>query len=138
MPQTATDSELSPKQLAVISSLIAGCTVTEAAEAVGVDRSTIHRWLSSDAAFIADYNRQRLDLVNSQQARLRTLSDKSLSVLEKLLDDEQVSPSVRLRAAMAIVHRQGLSRASIGPTDAAEIEREWEQNRMYRECGILP
>ena len=47
MQQNASPSEpaLEPKQVRALERLLAGSTVAQAAEAAGVDRSTVHRWL---------------------------------------------------------------------------------------------
>jgi transposase-like protein len=44
---------LSPCQLAALEALLAGKTVTDAAAAAGVDRSTLHAWLKTDFPFQA-------------------------------------------------------------------------------------
>ena len=57
MPRNATpDGRLKPRQQAVLERLLAGETVTAAARAAKVDRSTVHRWLKEDYTFGAAYN----------------------------------------------------------------------------------
>ena len=51
-----TGHELNSKQLIVLEHLVAGATVTKAAEAGGVDRTTVHRWLREYCNFLAAYN----------------------------------------------------------------------------------
>jgi hypothetical protein len=47
---------LTPEQDAAVAALLAGRTVTDAAAATGVDRTTVHRWLKKDFAFQAALN----------------------------------------------------------------------------------
>jgi hypothetical protein len=136
MPHTATDSKLSAKQISVIDSLIAGSSVTDAAKATGIDRSTVHRWFKSDAQFVAEHNQIRVELVQAQREKLRSLSDKALETVETLLDDSQASGSLRLRAALAILDRQGLKASAIGRTDPVDIENAWRQAERFRRAGI--
>ena len=137
MQHSATDSKLSAKQISVINTLIAGSSVTDAAKAAGVDRSTVHRWFNSDAQFVAEHNQQRSELVQAQREKLRSLSDKALELIEKLLNDGEASGSLRLRAALAILDRQGLEGSVIGSTDATDIESRWRRTERFRACGIL-
>lgn len=137
MQRSAKDSKLSSKQISVINTLIAGSSITDAAKAAGVDRSTVHRWLNSDSQFVAEHNQQRSELVQAQQEKLRSLSEKALTLVEELLDNNEASGSLRLRAALAVLDRQGLEGTTIGRTDPAVIESEWRQVQMYRNCGIL-
>jgi hypothetical protein len=62
-PQNATpDGDgLKLNQTIALEHLFAGKTVTKAAEAAGVDRTTVHRWLREDWAFQAAYHRTQRD-----------------------------------------------------------------------------
>ena len=53
---------VSAKQARAIDQLVTGATVTEAAKAAGVGRSTLHRWLREDWNFQAAHNAARRDL----------------------------------------------------------------------------
>src|SRR5437899_2928013 len=54
---------LSPAQQRAIARLTSGSTVAGAAEAAGVGRTTLYRWLKEDAAFIAAYNAWQRDVM---------------------------------------------------------------------------
>ena len=62
MPQNTTPEKLTAQQERVLERLLTGETVTAAAEAEGVDRSTVHRWRREDLAFQAAYNQRRREL----------------------------------------------------------------------------
>jgi hypothetical protein len=53
---------LSPTQETGLAALLTGATVTAAADAAGVDRATVHRWLKDDFTFLVAYNRGRREL----------------------------------------------------------------------------
>ncbi len=64
-----TGYELNSKQLIVLEQLVAGATITHAAETGAVDRSTVHRWLREDYAFLAAYNAARRELSREVEGR---------------------------------------------------------------------
>src|SRR5262245_2091881 len=68
---------LAAAQTAALDALLAGQTVTAAAAAAGVDRSTLHRWLRSDHAFVAALNAARRQMHDAMQVKLFTLAEKA-------------------------------------------------------------
>ena len=68
MPHSSTDPaedppDLPPVQLRALASLARGSSVTDAAGAAEVDRTTLHRWLREDTAFQAAWNSLRRDIL---------------------------------------------------------------------------
>jgi transposase-like protein len=61
------DCELSGAQEKAIEALLAGKSVTEAAIAAGVDRTTVHRWLK-DVRFEVALGRARRELREARKA----------------------------------------------------------------------
>jgi hypothetical protein len=59
LPQNAA---LSGPQLTAMEGILSGQSITAAAEAAGVDRGTVHRWLRDDPDFRAAYHERRADL----------------------------------------------------------------------------
>jgi len=111
--------------------LLSGCTVSAAADEVGVDRSTIHRWLSEDCEFLAALNGARTDLRESCLARLLALANTAIDGLESALKNGDG------RLALAFLNQMGLVRPlRIGSTDANEVketlEAESDSRRMWR------
>ncbi len=75
MPQNETPSTgPSPAQMGAIEALARGATVTNAAAAAGVDRTTVHRWLRDGPEFIAELNRTRLEMADGIRGELRALA----------------------------------------------------------------
>jgi hypothetical protein len=94
---------LTPAQLAAVESLAAGGTVSDAARAAGVARLTVDGWRDDNPSFIAALNARRQDRHDSVQGRLRSLADKAVATVEKLLDDESVPAPVRLKVAQMVL-----------------------------------
>jgi hypothetical protein len=113
-----TGDTLDAQQVKAIERLLAGDTVTAAAESVGVDRSTLYRWLQ-DAAFIAELNRQRRDLLDAVQERLHGVA------LEAAQKVEEAVRGGDLKAALFVLRGLGfLGGASrkVGYTDPEDVE----------------
>ena len=111
---------LTPAQERAIESLLVGETKTDAAAIVGVDRSTIHRWLQQPA-FIAAFNSRRNELCDAHDSKLQRLQTAALAVVAESLDTGNAS------VALAILKGTGLlggSQAAIGPADVDGVERE--------------
>ena len=127
VPQNATpESTPTPAQLRAIAVLAAGGTRSEAAEAAGADRSTLYRWLRSDAVFVAELNRARQDQADALRQERRELAAEALKTIKHLVTSVEVPAAVRLRAALAALDAGGsISSASHGPTDPDEVRRQW-------------
>jgi hypothetical protein len=72
-------SKLSPIKQQALAALLAGSTVTAAADAEGVDRTTVHRWLRSDCDIQAAMNRARRELRDATASRLYDAAQRALS-----------------------------------------------------------
>jgi hypothetical protein len=129
---------LSGPQRTAIEWLTAGETAVAAADAAGVSRSTVHRWLRADPAFQAAYNAWQADLTSTARARLLALADKAVSTVERALDRGDA------RTALTILRAQGLlGPARPGPTDPDLIARQQSHDRALAnfkmtdaECGV--
>src|SRR6516164_10657009 len=76
---------LQVSQEKAIAALLAGATVTAAAAKAGVARQTVHRWLSDDPAFIAEYNLARREMAEAVGQALRLLAAQAVTVLKRTL-----------------------------------------------------
>lgn len=127
MPRNTTKSDtekITPKQAQAVELVFAGRNQTEVAEAVGVGRETVSRWINHDAEFQAALNRRRFHLWESFEDRLRGLLPKALEVLESELENGEK----RTQAALAIVK---LASAEMKPGGLVEAEAiESERNRL--------
>ena len=93
-----------PAQAIVVQAPATGATITAAAELASVSRTTIYTWLENPVFKHAiAYSQQEYAM--TMQDRMQALSAKALDKLEALLDDPRSSPSVILKASLAILNR---------------------------------
>jgi|HubBroStandDraft_6_1064221.scaffolds.fasta_scaffold1532981_1 Homeodomain-like domain len=96
---------LTPVQAQVVHALSQGVTITAAAQAAGLHRATIHNWLKTLPAFETAVNEARADYVLTLRDDLKSMSCLALSTLRGLLETNDTPAAVRLRAALAVLHR---------------------------------
>ena len=104
MPSTVHSTQfdtLTPVQVRVLQSLVAGLSVTAAAKEAGIHRTTVHLWtrtLPDFARALLTLRQQRADRILDE---LGDLADLAINT-RQILSDENASASVRLRAAMEV------------------------------------
>ena len=103
--------QLSIEQANAIEHLLQGQSDRAVAEAVGVARQTIWTWRNDDPLFIAELNRQRVELWAEARERLKSLANHALDVVEVHLDSDD--PKASLAAAKYILQGTRL----LGETD---------------------
>lgn len=106
---------LSEKQEEGVVALLSHPTVRRAAEQVGVDEKTMHRWLEQPA-FSAAYRRARREAFSQAIAASQRYAPLALQALAKIVMDESKPPSARVSAAGAILK---FSRESLELDDLA-------------------
>ena len=111
---------LSAAQTTAAFTLAHGGTLSAAADAAGVHRSSIYNWFKSDPNFKQAVEEIRRDRNERLIDQMRELESLALARLRRLLEDDSVPASVQLRAALAILNR---------PKEAPGIE-EWNLPRM--------
>jgi DNA-binding phage protein len=107
MPQNATFGEgLSPAQEKAVAALLAGQTVTAAAKAAEVDRTTVYRWLRDpyDPTFRVSLDRGRRELRQAMEARLLTLASKAADCLEGVLEEGDGKAALALLKGLGLLH----------------------------------
>jgi transposase-like protein len=119
------DPTLTPDQHHVLALLAEGRSITAAAEAVGIHRNTIRNWRRAVPAFAREieFAVREQALVWHEQAL--DLAPKAAAVLEEILNDPAASPSIRLRAALAVLKMAAEPQPKslrLFPTAAAEME----------------
>lgn len=92
-------------QITVIEALAAGATVTAAAELASVSRPTVYHWLEN-APFAQALAFAKQEHAISLRDRLQSMTEKALDKLEAVLDNPKSSPSVLLRASLAVLNRK--------------------------------
>ena len=126
--ESPADATLSAGQLAALEALLVGRTVTEAAVAAQVDRTTVHRWLREDFVFQAQLNQERRQLRRQMSARLTHLAERAVAAVEQALEDP--NPTIGL----ALLKGLGLLTGSPPPIesdDAAELAGEAQRRELF-------
>jgi hypothetical protein len=70
------------KQENALDLLIQGATHQEAAEAAGVARATVSKWMALDVYFQAELNRRRREIWGTSLDRLRSMVPRALDALD--------------------------------------------------------
>ena len=125
-----TTPELSEQQRTACDLIVAGRNLQDVAEAVGVARPTVSRWLNHEPAFIAAVNARRQELWESTVDELRGLIPQALQVLKAELDGE-----TPLKAAIEIMRAAGFYGSvgrPAGPATLAEAEQAQRQREIAR------
>ena len=111
---------LSLDQAKAAMALARGGTVSAAADAIGVHRSSIYNWFKSDPNFKQAIDQIRRDRNESLVDEMRELESLALARLRRILEDDSVPAGVALRAALTMLNR---------PKQSSGIE-EWNVPRM--------
>ena len=90
--------KLKPKQNKAIKALLEYRTVGAAAAAAGVAERTIYRWFEVPV-FRAALARAEGDAIDQATRNLLALSNSAIGVFKDILNDKDISPGIRLRAA---------------------------------------
>ena len=123
--QNSTDSTLAAKQIAVIEALASGASVTDAAKRAGVDRTTIYQWRKTSREFDNQLALARRECADTRRTRPRELADDALRIVRETMTGPEISPAVRLKAAVSVLQSLGALKES--NDDAAVIEK-WRQD----------
>ncbi len=94
--------KLTPQQAAAVDVLVAGATVTDAAETVKVSRQTVSEWLHHNAAFQAALHARQRELWQGHVERLRSLVPKAMDTLEAAVSDEKQGVAVAVHILKAV------------------------------------
>ena len=124
-------SKFGRKKEAAIAALLAEKNQAEAARVVGIDLSTLKRWLRLPE-FIQEYRRARWEGVEQAYARVQQNTPAAASVLLKLMVESTTPASRRIRAALGIF---GLAREALDldiETRVAELEKNIEASKQGR------
>jgi AcrR family transcriptional regulator len=121
-----TISNLSPAQAQVIAALAQGRTITDAARDAGIHRTTIHHWFRTEPVFKSSFEEAQREYVETLHDGMRDLAARAVETLRSLLDDPKTPPSVRLRAALAVLQRPRFPKPGWQLPERIETPREQE------------
>ena len=127
MPQNTTPERLTAQQARVLERLLAGDTVTAAAKAAKVDRSTVYRWFRESLEFQAAYNEGRHQLQAATRSRLLRLTEQAVDTVEHAVENGDV------RTALRLLERLGpLTPPVIGSSNVEDLEVQRMRNESAR------
>ncbi len=98
-------ANLTPVQSQVAALLAAGATITETAAECGITRQTIYTWQKTVPAFADALTRGREEYEVTYHDDLARLTQLAMDTLKQVILDEKSSPSLKVRAALAILKR---------------------------------
>jgi hypothetical protein len=118
-----------------LAALSGGSSVTDAARAAGVDRSTVYRWIDRSPEFVAELNRYRQEQRDALRHELRGLAADAIKAMRDLLGSD-TPPAIRLRAALAVLEAVGAdSPEPIGPLHPEDVGEQWSSRDLLRAIG---
>ena len=138
-------SGLTPTQLQAAELIAIGQPKKAVAEGLGITPQTVSGW-SKLPRFQAYLNQLKRAAQEGAHNHMRSLSEKAVGTVEELMGQE-VSPSIRLRAAQVVLNCIGMGDPKselwrIGPTDEKQIETSQTLEKKIHALGdqlaILP
>ena len=120
--------DLTSPQIRAIDLMLQGLSDAEVARQLRVDRTTVFRWRKSEN-FARQLDAQRQALLQQSTARLQTLLDPALDILQKQLQNSD--PKIQVRAAAILVRMATPARlARVSAADALAHEQQAEQEDL--------
>jgi len=124
MSKKVTEKAITPRQSIAIERLLNGGTVQGAADAAGVSRKTVYKWLSIPAFQEAINNAQAEAMARLSRA-LIALGGSAIETLGETMSDKTQPPAVRVRAADIVTGRLLTMRESVEfEARLAELEKQ--------------
>jgi len=102
MSGATTNPGLTPRQEKAIASLLSEATIAAAADRAKVSEPTLRRWLKLDV-FSHAYQRARQESYRETLRLLRRAANAAISVLAKIMQDNEAPKTARIRAAEVIL-----------------------------------
>src|SRR5947199_259800 len=96
-------ADLPAAQQEALAAIKAGLSFPKAAEAAGVGRTTIYRWVQSDPHFRAAYNVWQRETRESAHARLLKLTEKAAEVVEAAMGRSDEKTAVALLKHLGVL-----------------------------------
>jgi hypothetical protein len=116
------DFGLNTQQLAAICALSSGAGIAAAAEQAGVHRNTINNWRRNSPPFQLGFAHAQYDRALYFREKAEGLIDLAFQAVQEILTDPNTPPSVRLKAALAII-----AAASTPPPPEKRVELDIEK-----------
>ena len=134
--------QLSGPQVTAIGELMSGGDHQQAADAAGVHRVTVSKWVNHHPEFQAELNRRRKELLDQRADRIRLMDEIALEHLHKRIekgDDDAIKTWIKARSLGRI------DTSGVGPLDSEGIlaeethRRAKAENRdLFQDQGAMP
>ena len=128
-----TEATLSPIQQKVLYHLAQGDSITATAQATGVHRNTIANWRRDLPTFNHALDEAVRERALFFQVKLGDLIPKAIEVLSTILHNESASPSIRLRAAVAVLKLSSEPKTKQPPEPA--VRPEFAEAELLDACA---
>jgi len=103
--------QLSAPQVAAMEVLMAGGTLTSAAQSAGVSRQAIYKWLKSDPQFATAYQSWKRGMAEMARTRLLMMTNSATNVLNKAIRGGDAKLALKLLQGLGL-----LSAPAVGPS----------------------
>ena len=129
---------MSPNQIAALSALLSGGSRQEAAEAAGVNRTTLYRWFREDTDFVAEYNAGRRALLEGAEARAMNVAQKALDAIMAELEEGNGKLGLDFLKALGVLSGERPLTGSDDPDElAAKARFNAEMKELLRPGAAL-
>jgi DNA-binding CsgD family transcriptional regulator len=120
--------DLTSPQIHAIDLMLQGLSDAQVAQQLGLDRTTVFRWRKNENV-ARQLDAHRNTLIQQSTARLQTLLDPALDILQKQLRSDD--PKIQVRAAAILVRMATPARlARVSAADALAHEQKEEQDDL--------
>ena len=133
LPQSPVEAmeNLPARQNAALQEILSGKSVAEAAQLAGVGRSTLYRWMESDAQFRAAYNQWQAQVKFHTRARLAALSESAVAAVQKALEAGDAKLGYTILKSMGFMTEQ-----EPGLSDPSQVARRMELDARRHEVVL--
>ena len=118
---------LSPKQCLAIKELTSGSNQLKAADAAGVDRSTLNRWINHDPAFRAAFNAWQVDVLSTTKGQMVATTKDAMETVIKAIRGGDAKLAWKLLESLGLT-----GPVTPGPTNVEELKRKEEMERKKK------
>jgi transposase-like protein len=96
------EGKMGKKQELAVMALLTEPTIKQAAEKVGINEATMHRWLQLDS-FQDMFRNAKKQAVSQATARLQQSSSLAVETLNEVMANKKASPMARVTAAKTVL-----------------------------------
>lgn len=94
---------MTPNKAKALEALVTSRTLAEASQKSGVSERSLYSWLRDDSDFRGIYDRMRSESLQMVSDKVSQKVMDAIEVLVKIMQDPNISPSVRVRSAGIIL-----------------------------------